>query len=118
MRRSSPRRVSRETPVERRYKEWVHAQLCVGRAIWGLGHDCAGRVEQSHERSMTGLGCKERNSRSVAMCSRLHAQWEQHAGAFYAWTKGQRRAWMEERIIEANARFELETGLSLTAARY
>ena len=91
------------------YVAWIHTQPCIGGMLAHLSnHDCAGRVEQSHLRSMTGMGRKEPDRNSIPMCSRLHAEWEQHAGSFYGWAKAEREAWMRSQIVEVNAKFNRE----------
>ena len=100
---------------DKAYRDWVHRQPCVGlEAFPGVcGHFCGPppypvKVQQSHARDMTGVGRKEPEKRSVAMCPRLHQRWEEHNGWFNGWTKKQRRDWMNARIAEANAKFDKE----------
>lgn len=101
MRKKIPRRVLRMTDEDRAYRAWIHTQPCCGRWIedWnGVVHQCDGAPQQSHERNHTGLGLKAPERRSVAMCSSLHAKYEaQHVSAVN---------WMNQRIAEANARFD------------
>lgn len=110
--RGPSRRVKRETPDDKAYKAWIHTQPCV---YDGQGsHDCAwtrdwNPIEQSHERNMTGMGRKEPNHRSIAMCRELHRQWEQHKVNFAGWSKEKRREWFAARVAEANAAFAATT---------
>ncbi len=116
IRRKSPRRISKQTPEEKAYQEWVHDQECVGVRSFSTveygrrqtSHVCQGRIEQSHDRNMTGMGLKAPDRDSVPMCSELHRQWEQRTALFLGWERAYRKLWMRERIIEENARFDVE----------
>lgn len=116
IKRKRARRVARKSEGEKAFTAWIHTQPCVGR-FHLEGHICLNRagvrtheVEQSHERNMTGLGLKANDTRSVAMCGWLARQWDEHAGWFGNWSKEERRHWMAERIIEAHANFQRDTG--------
>lgn len=102
MRRKRPRRIDRETPAERYYKAWIHLQSCVGK--------CYGPVQQSHERNHTGLGLKENNFRSLAMCAWLHDQWTRADGPFYFWKPETRNRWFRLAVLEYHRRFFAEHG--------
>jgi hypothetical protein len=107
----SPRRIARETPREKLYKAWIHEQMCVAHpGVSNLA--CIGPIEQSHERSMTGMGRKEPNLRSIPMCRHLHQTWEQHDGFFTGWTKARRRAWFDIHVRYYNAKFDKEHPVS------
>jgi hypothetical protein len=114
IRRKSPRRISKQTPEEKAYQEWIHEQECVGVRSFSTveygrrqtSHVCQGRIEQSHDRNMTGMGLKAPERDSVPMCSELHRQWTDHSGLFSQWEKPYRRLWMRERIREANDAFD------------
>lgn len=107
IKRKAPRRVAKLTDEDRRWRAWIHARPCVCEAMlpW---HCYAGRVQQSHERDMTGLSLKAPERRSVPMCRGCHEDWEQHKGYFANWTKEARRAFMNEAIASENARFDAE----------
>ena len=109
-----PRRLSRPG-ADRAYVAWLHTQECVGEGRF-KHHICAwtrfnNPIEQSHARDMTGMGRKEPDRNSVPMCQILHRQWEERSLNFRGWTKEQRRVWMAERIVEANAAYELAGGV-------
>lgn len=107
IKRKAARRIARETADDKRWKQWIHTRPCVGILAFSYTHHrCSGEVQQSHERSMTGLGLKAPNRRSVPMCSDLHRQWETHAGVFTGKTKEQRKAWLDPLIEQENAAFE------------
>jgi hypothetical protein len=113
LKRRSPRRIAKATPEELMYRGWIHGDQCAGRYTFWTTHFCTGRLEQSHERDMTGLGLKASEFRSVAMCTGLHQEWEQHRIHFAGWTKQQRRLWMVAQITASHARYEMETGSRL-----
>jgi hypothetical protein len=113
IRRKPSRRVIRKTDADRAFTAWIHTQPCVGLRL--RGHRCIGRIEQSHERNMTGLGLKASDLRSVPMCGSLHRNWEGHTGPFAGWSKERRRVWFAERIIEQHARYAVDTGTEVAA---
>ena len=109
-----PRRLSRPG-ADRDYVAWLHNQPCIGEEQF-RSHNCettrwCNPIEQSHDRNMTGLGRKEPDRNSVPMCRVLHRQWEENRVNFAGWSKEKRHAWMAERIIEANAAYELTGGV-------
>jgi hypothetical protein len=107
--RKRPRRLSR-AGADPAFVAWLHTQPCVAREIWH-SHICRGRIEQSHLRSMTGMGIKEPDKQSVPMCGSLHRQWEQHTCRFSGWSKLDRFAWMVARIAEVHAAYKLMGGV-------
>lgn len=115
MKRKRARRIDRKTDLERKYTAWIHEPFgaCVGvQAFNGCPrHECEGPIEQSHERHNTGLGLKAKDTRSIRMCRLLHSEWEQHKGPFLGWDNLVRANWFGARVIEANADFELATGV-------
>ena len=102
MRKKPARRLKREG-ANGGYVAWLHSLPCLALVLGGFKAGCEGRIEQSHERNMTGMGRKEPDLRSVPMCTRFHRHWEQHAGYFKDWPKEQRRAWMAAWVAEYNA---------------
>jgi len=91
------------------YVAWLHEQSCVGEEFKSYPvHHCGGRIEQSHDRNMTGLGRKEPDRRSIPMCSDLHAQWEARSGWFAGWDKEKRVEYMGERIARYNTQYDAE----------
>lgn len=114
MRKRRARRIDRETPVEKVYRAWVHNRPCAARELFG--HVCDGPIQMAHFRNMTGLGLKENNVRSIALCRRGHLdEYDQTAGPFAAMGKVGKKYWFECRLIEAHADFALEHGYPVAA---
>lgn len=129
IRKRIPRRVQRMTAEDRAYRDWVHRQPCVGIAAFPPARDrfgligldgiatmhvcCEDSVQQSHDRAGAGVAMKAPERRSVAMCHCLHREWEEHTGRFAGWSKEQRRAFMNNHIAEANAKFDREHGAAV-----
>jgi len=113
MRRKAPRRVAKLTAEDRRWRMWIHARPCIveTHAYRSGSVTCQGRIEQSHERNMTGLGLKAPERRSVPMCKKHHEEWEQHKGLFAAMSKETRRESMEYWINIEQAYFERMDGI-------
>ncbi|HVZ89592.1 MAG TPA: hypothetical protein VHG72_21705 [Polyangia bacterium] len=109
IKRKSPRRISRETPVEKAYKTvYLRNQPCDG--LTSLpGHICSpGPIQQIHLRDRTGLGLKERNLSSIPGCRGLHDEYDSRSkgqGHFAGWSLEDKKAWMRGRIAVHNARF-------------
>ena len=117
----APRKPLRRTRIKRKparrlkreganpgYVAWLHSLPCLALLLGGFEAGCEGRIEQSHERNMTGMGRKEPDLRSVPMCTRFHRHWEQHTGRFKGWSKEQRREFMVKWIAFYNAKFYAE----------
>lgn len=109
-------------PQNEEYKNWIRTQPCIGLSEWppnshgdyGVqGHYCQGETQPNHERNHTGWGLKEPDETCVPFCWILHTQWSDHTGRFAGWDNEARHRFMEEKRIELNARFELETGKQL-----
>jgi len=111
-RRKAPRRVAKLTADDRRWRYWIHARPCIveTHAYRSGSVTCLGRIEQSHERNMTGLGLKAPERRSVPMCKKHHEEWEQHRGVFEHPTKEDRRELMDLWIAREQADFERMEG--------
>lgn len=109
MRRKRARRIDRETPAERYYKQWVHERNCVG----ALLHQCDGtRIQQAHYRDRTGISLKESNLRSLPMCKRLHDAYDGRARdvCFLNWTLELKKLWFLGKLTIVHADFEREHG--------
>lgn len=61
---------------------------------------------------MTGLGRKELNFYSIAMCDRIHGEWTRNDGRFAGFTKLMRFAWFMAKIGEAHQFFVILHGCS------
>jgi hypothetical protein len=109
--RRKPRRLSRKG-ADPAYVAWIHTQPCVGHHAF-RGHRCSGGIQQSHLRHHTGLGLKEPDKKSIAMCGGLHAEWEAHAGHFAGMSNLERFAWMVLKIAEAHLAYQLDGGVLL-----
>lgn len=102
MRKKPPRRIARESAAEKYYKHWIHTQPCTC--------GCKRPVQQSHERDMTGMGLKEDNFRSIAMCYALHQDWTLGLGRFAGVSKEGRKAYFHLLVLEAHSRFVHQHG--------
>lgn len=102
MRKKTPRRIARETPAEKYYKHWIHAQPCVC--------GCGQPVQQSHFRSMTGIARKESNFQSIAQCAPDHRDFTEARGRFAGLTKLERFVWFTVEIKRVHARFKEQHG--------
>jgi hypothetical protein len=54
---------------------------------------------------------KAPDSTAIPLCGEHHKDWHGASGYFRGMTKVERRQWADERIVEANAAYELAGGV-------
>lgn len=59
---------------------------------------------------MTGLGLKEPDANTIGLCSKHHADYDQHKGIFRGLTRFERWAWFQRRIAVVAAAYEEKRG--------
>lgn len=108
--RKRARRIDQETPLEKRYRAWIHVQWCA--AVGTMpGHTfCVGPIQMAHFRNMTGTGRKESSIDSIALCRAAHESYDQALCYFAGMSKEDRKRWFMARLIETHAQYQLETG--------
>jgi hypothetical protein len=114
MKRRRARRIDRETPREKLYKEFVHTRPCIGRR--GLiGHVCKQLpVQQAHVRNLhgvTGASLKPDNFDSIPACGWLHdhidGRGTRRESPFRVWPREVLREWLASYVREENEAFFL-----------
>ncbi len=132
MKRSPLKRKSglrRKRPTERRssrvrdevYLAWVRLQPCAVLGVLASGGPpecvacvvtaqplwrCSGPIDPEHRREGVGAGQKASDRDAWPCCRRHHEDRHALTGIFAGWKRAQLRAFIRERITEANAAYE------------
>ena len=112
LRARRPRRLDSEDADSARLG-WVVLQPCLllshqpNHRCWNRNRLKNGelRNEACHEGKTPGMSMRAPDDEAVPMCSKAHGWWTRHRGFFKGWTREQRRAWMDDRIAETQARY-------------
>ena len=90
---------------------WVKTLPCLGcRAVSsdGFAFACGGVIE-AHHAGKRAAGRKADDDTCISLCSRHHGDWHGATGAFWGWTREQRRSWADARITETQALWRAKT---------
>lgn len=118
--RATVRRSSRV--LEEAYLAWVRLQPCAVRAFLAPAWEsekgfraaiaaallsCSGPTDPDHKRQGVGAGKRASDRDAWPVCRRHHDDRHALTGVFKGWTREQMREFIDARIAEANAAYEL-----------
>ena len=97
---------------DRAYADWVRQQRC----LMAGADPCLGDV-QAHHAGLRQTGHDARRAHDhtcLPLCLKHHDAWHAACGVFLGWRKPRRRAWADDQVRRARARWERHLGPELT----
>lgn len=117
--RAAVRRSSRV--LDEAYLAWVRLQpcsisrwidrneghVCPSTRFYGSSFTCSGPTDPDHKRQGVGAGKRASDRDAWPVCRRHHGDRHALTGVFKGWTREQMREFIDARIAEANAAYEI-----------